>query len=131
MAEAGSTPKAAQKVPHNGDHDRVAMLSLNADGVPDQHEPEIIGDKEVAVAAARVQFTEQAVSAIDVERAAAAPDPTRVTLVGQKDGTVKAEPLTTGQDPSIADNAEAHEKARQAAVAAAEKAVDALYPDSK
>lgn len=127
MAEAGTTPKAAQKVPHQGDHDRVAMLSLQPDGVPDQHNPEIIGDKEAALRAAQTQFAEQAVSAVDVERTVGLPDPTKVTLVGQEDGSVKAEPLTTGQDPVIAEAVEAHQSAEKVALAAAEKTVEALH----
>ena len=58
-------------VKHEGDHDRVAMLSLKADGTPDQHNPEIIGDKGFAVEATKRQFAEQAVSAQDAERRAA------------------------------------------------------------
>ncbi|NUP32439.1 MAG: hypothetical protein HOU01_12055 [Streptomycetaceae bacterium] len=71
MAEAGTTPKKANEVPNHGDHDRVQMLSLKADGTPDQHNPEIIGDKDVAVAAAKEQFKQQAVSAADVANAPA------------------------------------------------------------
>ncbi len=125
MAEAGKTPAQANPVPNHGDHDRVTMLSLQADGTPDQHEAEVIGDKAAAVAAAKQQFVEQAVSAVDVERNVA--NPSRVTLVGQEDGTSKAEPLTTGQDPSLVDAQKAHEKAEKAALAAAEKTVEKLH----
>lgn len=65
MAEAKDTPKEANEVPHDGDHDRVQMLSLRANGTPDQHNPEIIGDQETAVKAAQEQFKQQAVSAAD------------------------------------------------------------------
>jgi hypothetical protein len=55
-----------------GDHDRVAMLSLHADGKPAQYNPEIIGDPEFALEATKRQFREQAVSAVDfAERSAA------------------------------------------------------------
>ena len=53
-------PKAAE-----GTQDRVAMLSLKSDGTPDQTNPVVIGDKEAAVAAAKRQFAEQAVSSVD------------------------------------------------------------------
>jgi hypothetical protein len=48
------------------------MLSLKADGTPDQHNPEIIGDKETAIEAAKVQFAQQAVAAVDAVRRARA-----------------------------------------------------------
>ena len=46
-------------------HDRVAMLSVRADGTLDQAAPELIGDKAATVAATQRQFAEQAVSAAD------------------------------------------------------------------
>lgn len=99
-------------VPH-GDHDRVQMLSLRADGTPDQFSPEIIGDKEFAVAAAKRQFTEQAVSAVDVEKRG-------VSAGGAEE---------VAQDPTIEELRKAHEKAASAAESAAEKAVGALSKD--
>ncbi len=96
-------------VKHEGDHDRVQMLSLKADGTPDQHNPEIIGDPEVAKAAAREQFTQQAVSAIDIQSSAGGT-------------TVEDAP----QDPSIGEAQAAHAKAAKAAETAADKTVDAL-----
>jgi hypothetical protein len=69
MAEASRRPPARSnehRRPDHGDHDRVQMLSLKADGTPDQHNPEIIGDKDVALEAAKEQFKQQAVSAADV-----------------------------------------------------------------
>lgn len=122
MAEASTTPKQANPVPNQGDHDRVQMLSLKADGTPDQHNPEMIGDKETSVEATKQQFAEQAVSAVDVTE-----NTGPVTLVGQKDGTVKEEPLTTGEDPQIAERQKAHDKAAKAAESAAEKAVNSLH----
>lgn len=119
MAETAN--KAAVK---HGDHDRVQMLSLKADGTPDQTDPEIIGDKDTATAAAKEQFKQQAVSAVDV-----AANRGRVTLVGQADGTVKEVPLTTGQDPTIESAQKEHEKVAKAAESAAEKTVDALHKE--
>lgn len=124
MAEASTTPKQSNTVPAHGDHDRVQMLSLKADGTPDQHNPEIIGDKDVAVAAAKEQFAQQAVSAADVElRGATA---TVGVLQGQADGSVTTVG-STEQDPSIAKLEDAHGKAAKAAESAAEKAVNALH----
>lgn len=64
MADAKNTPTPAVKV-DEADHDRVAMLSLKVDGTPDQTNPEIIGDKDAAVAATKEQFAQKAVSAAD------------------------------------------------------------------
>lgn len=67
-APAGAaTAQANAGLRDGGDHDRVVMLTLNADGTPRQHNPEIIGDKEFAVDAAKRQFGEQAVSAVDTQ----------------------------------------------------------------
>ena len=110
QTEKGSTGPG-NKVPHQGDHDRVAMLSLNADGTPDQTNPEIIGDKDAALAAAKEQFAQQAVSAVDT----ANNDPVS--------GVVEDAP----QDPSIEAAQKEHEKAAKAAEKAAEAAVNALH----
>ena len=113
MSEASKpTEKANTAVPHEGDHDRVQMLSLRADGTPDQHNPEIIGDKETAIAAAKEQFVQQAVSAVDVQSAGGGT-------------TVEDAP----QDPTIEAAKTEHDKVAAAAEKAAEKAVDALYKD--
>lgn len=111
MAQANSTTeKANTAVPHQGDHDRVQMLSLKADGTPDQHNPEIIGDKDAAIAATKEQFKQQAVSAADVA----------ATGGGT---TVEGAP----QDPSIAKAQKEHKKVAKAAESAAEKTVNALF----
>ncbi|HEY1178603.1 MAG TPA: hypothetical protein VGF17_20810 [Phytomonospora sp.] len=111
MAQANSTTdKANTAVPNQGDHDRVQMLSLRADGTPDQHNPEIIGDKDAAVAAAQEQFKQQAVSAADVANA------------GSGGTTVEDAP----QDPTIEAAAKEHEKVAAAAEKAAAKVVDSL-----
>ena len=57
--------EANVEVGKDGAHDRVAMLSLKADGTPRPARPEIIGDKDSAVEATQRQFAEQAVSAVD------------------------------------------------------------------
>lgn len=113
MAEASSKPNQSNPVPHEGDHDRVVMLSLKADGTPDQHKPEIIGDVEFATEAAKRQFREQAVSAADVAARGVSTD----------DGTVADAP----QDPSVEKIQKEHERVSKSAESAAEKAVDSLH----
>lgn len=121
MAEASSTPRQAN--PTRGDHDRVQMLSLRADGTPDQHSPELIGDKDTTLAATREQFRQQAVSAVDVT-----PSSGPVTLVGQKDGTVKEVPASeVDQDPSVESRRKEHDKVADAAAKAAESVVNDLH----
>lgn len=112
MAEASKTTDKGNTVPHQGDHDRVQMLSLKADGTPDQHNPEIIGDKDVAVAATKEQFKQQAVAAVDTANAGGGT-------------TVEDAP----QDPSIEAAQKEHEKVAAAAEKAAEQAVNSLYKD--
>lgn len=116
MAETSekTTGTGNTAVPQHGDHDRVAMLSLRADGVPDQHNPEIIGEKEFAVEATKRQFREQAVSAVDVAERGVVADT----------GAEHVE-----QDPEIAKLQKVHEKAAGEAESAADKAVDALFTD--
>lgn len=124
MAEASKQSNESNPVPHEGDHDRVVMLSLKADGTADQHNPEVIGDKETAVRAAKEQFAQQSVAAVDIHRNARLSD---VTLVGQKDGSVKEEPLRADEDPSIREDREAKEKAAKASESAAEKTINSLH----
>lgn len=63
--------KSTEKpVVQTGDHDRVVALSVRADGTLDQYDPEIIGDKDAALAATKRQFAEIAVSAVDAEKRA-------------------------------------------------------------
>lgn len=105
--------KGNTAVPQHGDHDRVAMLSLKADGTPDQHDPEIIGDKDFALAATKEQFKQQAVSAVDA---------------AQRPGGLPggAETLER-QDPEIEARKAAHDEAAAAAEAAAVSTVDELF----
>jgi hypothetical protein len=132
MTEAGKkTDGGNTSVPHEGDHDRVAMLSLRADGTPDQHNPELLGDRDTALRAARRQFAEQAVSAVDAQ--AAATNPTRATIVGRRgDKPDEVVPLTTD---AVRDEPEPAVQTHRAAAAAGEKAaeatVDALLPEKK
>jgi hypothetical protein len=115
MANTASNEKTANTaVPNEGDHDRVAMLSLNADGTPDQHNPELIGEKEAALAATKEQFKQQAVSAVDQAK--------RPELLPSGTGQELKK-----QDPAIAALTKEHEKAETAADAAATKVVDALH----
>jgi len=113
MAEK-ETAAAVNKVDASGAHDRVAMLSLRADGTPDQTSPEIIGDKEAALEAAKVQFAQQAVSAVDeVKRP-------ELDLGGAVAGEV-------AEDPSIAELKKAHDSAAKAAESKAESVVGSLH----
>lgn len=114
-----SEPKGNTAVPAHGDVDRVQMLSLRADGTPDQSPGFVmIGDEDTARAQTREQFRQQAVSAVDqqvrAEQAAAG-----VTGEGA--------PAQDVQDPAIAELQDAHETADKAAVAAADATVDALF----
>lgn len=114
---APGTSEGNTAVPHQGDHDRVVMLSLRADGTPDQHNPEIIGDPEVAKQLAREQFAQQAVSAADV-RATSVP----MMVVGDELRPASEAP----QDPSIEAAQKEHEKVAEAARKAADAMVDEL-----
>lgn len=112
---AGTNTAAA-----GGDHDRVAMLSLKADGTPDQLNPELIGPKADAEKATATQFAEQAVSAADVEiRGVTAGEP--------GPATDDASGYSTTEDPTVADIQAAHEAAAKPAEANAAKVVSALH----
>lgn len=104
-AEDGNTA-----VPSNEVHDRVAMLSLAKDGTPDQVNPQIIGDKDFALAAAKRQFAEQAVSAVD-----------------DAERSVGTAAETVDQDPSIEALKAKHDKAATAAEKRAESVVSSLH----
>ena len=126
-ADKGAAPEVANEVPEHGDHDRVQMLSLKADGTPDQHNPEMIGDPEASLAATTEQFVQQAVSAADVQ----ANPGGKTMLVGVgEDGEVEERPASEApQDPSIAETQEEHAKVAEAAKDAAVKAVEALHTE--
>lgn len=113
MPQETKAPAANKAAAGGGDHDRVAMLSLRADGTPDQHAPEIIGDKDTALAATTEQFRQQAVSAADIEK--------RGVTAGPGGG----EELE--QDPQIVELQKAHEAAEKSAESAAKKTVEGLH----
>jgi hypothetical protein len=115
-AEAGNT---AVPSGDSAPHDRVAMLSLNKDGSVDQHNPELIGDKDFALRATKEQFKEQAVSAVD--------DAARSD--GAIGGPITGDEVT--QDPAIEKLQSAHDKAAESAEKRATSVVDALHPDKK
>jgi len=110
--------KGNTAVPQGGPRDRVAMLSLNRDGSPDQHDPEIVGDKEFALAASKEQFKQQAVSAVDQAK--------RPEIFGTPGADEQLE-----QDPSIAELKDAHDSAAEAAEKAAESTVNALFVEDE
>lgn len=110
MAAQDSTP-AANKAAKGGDHDRVTMLSLRADGTPDQINPEIIGDKDAAIAATTEQFKQQAVSAADRE----------IRGVSSDEGA------STTEDPTVEELKKAHEAAAKGADSAAKAVVESLH----
>lgn len=120
------TPKVNAAVP--AVHDRVAVLSVRADGTHDQLNPELI-DPEGARDYTRRQFAEQAVGAVDRDNA---PAPGPVTIVGTPDGEAdKVIPATEAvQDPSVATAKAEHEKAQKAAEAAADRAIGSLSRES-
>lgn len=117
MADETSKPSKAADAGNTattGDHDRVQMLSLRADGSHDQLNPEIIGDPEIALKAAKEQFAQQAVSAVDVHERGAS------SSTGEYDDAP--------QDPTIEALKAKHDAAAKAAEAAAEKMVKGLTP---
>ena len=110
MATEKSAP-VANKAADGGDHDRVTMLSLRADGTPDQLNPEIIGDKDAAIAATTEQFRQQAVSAADVELR----------------GTSSDDEASKTEDPTVEELKKAHEKAASGAESSAKAVVEKLH----
>lgn len=103
------------KAAKGGDHDRVAMLSLKADGSPDQTAPEIVGDKDAAIAATTEQFRQQAVSAADV----------------RERGAIAGVETSDTEDPTVEQLQKAHEAAAKGADSAAKKVVEALHDEGR
>ncbi|MFJ1964895.1 hypothetical protein [Streptomyces massasporeus] len=99
----------------HGDHDRIVMASRRADGSMDQINPEFIGDKETAIAAAKEQLAVQAVSAVDVAARGVSAGPA-------DDGTGSSEP-----DAEVKALKEEHDKAKETAEAQAEREVEQLH----
>lgn len=98
-------------LPNSGDHDRVAMLSRKPDGSLDQINPEVIGDKEQAIAASKEQLAQQAVSAVDAAEQAAQ----------------SASQVEQTQDPTIQRRQDVHKHVAEAAKKQAEADVEALH----
>ncbi|MFJ1808541.1 MULTISPECIES: hypothetical protein [unclassified Streptomyces] len=98
-----------------GDHDRIVMASRRADGSMDQTAPEFIGDKDVAIAAAKKQLAEQAASAVDVAARG-------VSSAQAEDGTGPAEP-----DPDVKALKDAQDEAAKAAEERAVREVEELH----
>ena len=90
------TADAAQ----HGDHDRIVMASRRADGSMDQVDPEFIGDKDTAIAAAEEQLAVQAASAVDVAARGVTSTP-EGTGSSEPDAAVKA--LKEAQDKAVED----------------------------
>jgi hypothetical protein len=111
MATAKDTEKPANPLVDGGDHDRVTMLSLNADGSPNQINPEFIGPKDAAIAATTEQFAQQAVSAIDARDRA------------EREAAEKPDTADAGIDKTKAE----HDKAADAAGKRAESVVNDLH----
>lgn len=123
-----ATPKVNAAVPTA--HDRVAVLSVRADGTHDQLNPELINDVDETKAYTRRQFTEQAIGEADRQANAGLVGPT--TIIGTKEGEPdKIVPASeVDQDPSIASAKAEHEKVQAAAEKAADAAVDSLSKES-
>jgi len=56
---APPTKEVKPTTPYSGLHDRVQMISLNADGTAAQHHPELLGDYDASVAELQVRFAQQ------------------------------------------------------------------------
>lgn len=108
-----SSAKAEGTVINTGDHDRIVSFSVAKDGSLDQTDPEIIGDKDAAIAAAKRQFAEIAVSAVDAEKRA------ELGLAGTED--------TDTSDAKIDALRAEHEKAAKAGESKAESLVNSLH----
>lgn len=110
MADSKKTETATETATvETGDHDRVAMLSIAADGTPDQTNPEIIGDKDAALAATKEQFSQIAVARVDAD--------------AREDVATSDE---IPQDAGVADRQKKHEAAVKSAEKQAESVVNGL-----
>jgi len=132
-SETGPGNKAVPGDSGVRDHDRVAMLSLKADGTPDQNAPEFIMDEERTLEATRQQFVEQAISVTDdARRRELATGAGEGALRTDEDGNTEVVPADKlEEDPTVKALTEAHDKVEKQATSAAESAVKALTPDSK
>jgi hypothetical protein len=107
--------KPSAKAAEQGDHDRIVMASRKPDGSMDQVRPEFIGDKEVALAAAKEQLAVQAASAVDTAARG-------VTAGPSDDGTGSSEP-----DADVKALKDAQDAAVKAAESRAEREVNELH----
>lgn len=105
--------KPTTKAAEHGDHDRIAMPSVRADGSWDQNNPEVIGDLDTAVQAAREQAAVRASSAVDVAARGVTTEP---------EDAGSSEP-----DAEVKALKEAQEKAANAAADAAERDIKARH----
>ncbi|MET7914458.1 hypothetical protein ABZU45_00705 [Streptomyces avermitilis] len=106
--------KPSASAAEHGDHDRIVMASRRADGSMDQVNPEFIGDKETAIAAAKEQLAVQAASAVDTAARGVTSTP--------EDGTGSSEP-----DAEVQALKDAQDEAVKAAEARAEREVNDLH----
>jgi len=102
--------KPSAAAAEHGDHDRIVMASRRADGSMDQVNPEFIGDKDAALAAAKEQLAVQAASAVDTAA--------RGVTSGPQDGAGSSEP-----DADVQALKDAQDAAVKAAEAKAEREV--------
>lgn len=111
-AGIAADPKTQGKVTPDADHDRVVMASRLPDGTPAQTSTfEFIGDKQVAIDAAKRQLTEQAVSAADVA--------IRGVTSETAEGVGSSDP-----DAAVQEIKDAHEAAKKDAESRAESEVN-------
>ncbi|MFD5875702.1 hypothetical protein [Streptomyces sp. NPDC060322] len=96
-----------------GDHDRIVMASRKADGSMDQVAPEFIGDKDVAIAAAKEQLGQQAASAVDTAARG---------VSSAQEGAGSSEP-----DPDVQALKDAQDEAVAGAESQAEREVNKLH----
>ena len=114
MPEKTTTVSTEKAVVQTGDVDRVVGLSIDKTGKPDQTPGfEIIGDKEAATAAAKEQFAQIAVSAVDAEKRA------ELGLAGTEEGDTS--------DAKIDALKAEHDKVAKAAESKAEAVVNAAH----
>ncbi|WP_455360017.1 hypothetical protein [Streptomyces sp. SYSU K21746] len=107
--------KPTAKAAEQGDHDRIVMASRRPDGSMDQINPEFIGDKDVALAAAKEQLAVQAASAVDTAARG-------VTSGPAEDGVGSSEP-----DAEVKALKDAQDAAVEAAQSRAEREVNDLH----
>ncbi|WP_030764751.1 hypothetical protein [Streptomyces sp. NRRL F-2664] len=107
--------KPTAKAAETGDHDRIVMASRKADGSMDQTDPEFIGDKDVALAAAKEQLAQQAASAVDTAARGAVHTPDA------------GEAGSSTPDPDVQSLKDAQDEAVKAAEAKAEREVNQLH----